>query len=115
VHAPLGARKAASADVYAWPFYADRRTGRHGVEPTTRRARRATIRGALLREEVQGDLQRSGEMSVQSIVEFRTPVVREMTHAEYREQRQRVVASVLLDSRADGVTDRRSPYGGVTA
>jgi hypothetical protein len=54
-------------------------------------------------------------MIKQSIVEFRTPIVREMTHAEYRQQRRRVVASVLLDSRADRVSDRRSPVIGATA
>ncbi len=54
-------------------------------------------------------------MSNQSIVEFRTPVVREMTDDEYREQRRRVVASILGDRRTDGVTDRRSSYIGSPA
>jgi hypothetical protein len=54
-------------------------------------------------------------MANQRIVEFRTPIVREMTDAQYREQRRRVAASVLLASRADGVTDRRRPYIGTTA
>ena len=34
-------------------------------------------------------------MANHRIVEFRTPVVREMTQAEYREQRRRVVASLV--------------------
>jgi hypothetical protein len=54
-------------------------------------------------------------MSNQSIVEFRTPVVREMTDDEYREQRRRVVASILRDRGADGVTNRRSPSIGSPA
>jgi hypothetical protein len=54
-------------------------------------------------------------MTRQRIVEFRTPIVREMTDAEYREQRRRVAASVLLVGRADGVTDRRRRFVGITA
>src|SRR3954447_3967893 len=60
-------------------------------------------------------LQRSGEMNDQRIVEFRTPIVREMTDVEYREQRRRVAASVLLDRTADDASDRRSPYVGTAA
>jgi hypothetical protein len=34
-------------------------------------------------------------MAHKSIMEFRTPVVREMTDDEYREQRRRVIASLV--------------------
>jgi hypothetical protein len=36
-------------------------------------------------------------MASPKIVEFRTPVVREMTDDEYREHRRRVMASLLGD------------------
>jgi hypothetical protein len=36
-------------------------------------------------------------MTTPRIVEFRTPVVREMTDDEYREHRRRVMASLLGD------------------
>jgi hypothetical protein len=38
-------------------------------------------------------------MTVFHIPAFRTPVVREMTDAEYRRQRERVIASVIKDKR----------------
>jgi hypothetical protein len=47
-------------------------------------------------------------MANQRIVRFRTPVVREMTDAEYREQRRRVAESVLRDRTTKRVTDRSS-------
>jgi hypothetical protein len=42
-----------------------------------------------------------------SIAAFRTPVVREMTHDEYREQRPRVIASLVKGK--DGTRAVQSP------
>ena len=50
-------------------------------------------------------------MTTPRIVEFRTPVVREMTDDEYREHRRRVMASLLGDvanKRANGPVSPRA-------
>jgi hypothetical protein len=47
-------------------------------------------------------------MANHRVVEFRTPVVREMTHAEYREQRRRVIASLVRGQPSRRGIDRAS-------
>jgi hypothetical protein len=51
-------------------------------------------------------------MATQRIVEFRTPVVREMTDAEHREHRRRVVASLMSDKTNKRATAPVSPRVG---